>query len=74
MPWAKVSTPPHGSALPYDEIQDLPDDAGLLDELVSKIVVLKLNGGAGEAMGCTNTPKSAIEVRGIVLWIFIPQR
>jgi len=34
-----------------------------MDELVSKIVVLKLNGGAGEKMGCTNTPKSALEVR-----------
>ena len=41
----------------------MPSDGGLLDELVSKVVVLKLNGGAGESMGCVNSPKSAIEVR-----------
>lgn len=49
--------------LPYASIESVPSDGGLLDELVSKVVVLKLNGGAGESMGCVNSPKSAIEVR-----------
>ncbi len=64
IPWAKVMTPPPEVVLPYSAIDDLPKDGGLLDELASKVVVLKLNGGAGGKMGCVRSPKSAIEVRG----------
>ncbi|XP_076464921.1 UTP--glucose-1-phosphate uridylyltransferase-like isoform X2 [Babylonia areolata] len=63
-----------GSALEWDKIKLLTDDrvkaySGLaqpsssqVKELLSRLVVVKLNGGLGTSMGCTG-PKSAICVR-----------
>lgn len=57
--WTKIKPPP---AQMVKRLQDLPQ---CTDEqkksLLSKLVVLKLNGGLGTTMGCTG-PKSAIEV------------
>ena len=61
-------------ALVWDEITPLPEDFILktqnsevpdeeAKDLLSKLVVVKLNGGLGTSMGCVG-PKSAITVRG----------
>ncbi|KAJ8309175.1 hypothetical protein KUTeg_014049 [Tegillarca granosa] len=63
-----------GPSVVWDKIRNLPDDAvkmygelqcpdeKTIRELLSQLVVIKLNGGLGTSMGCQG-PKSAISVR-----------
>ncbi|KAI8377461.1 UTP--glucose-1-phosphate uridylyltransferase family [Radiomyces spectabilis] len=55
--WEKIQSPSQDQVVAYKEIPETtsPDD-------LSKLAVLKLNGGLGTTMGCVG-PKSAIEVR-----------
>ena len=46
--------------IPYDEVPCV--DQSKAKELLSKLVVVKLNGGLGTSMGCVG-PKSLIQVR-----------
>jgi UTP--glucose-1-phosphate uridylyltransferase len=55
--WNQIKLPPEGMIVPYDQLKPCEDKSALL----SKLVVLKLNGGLGTTMGCVG-PKSAIEV------------
>jgi len=57
--WKLIRPPPAGMVVPYDQLGACPDPAK--HDLLSKLVVLKLNGGLGTTMGCVG-PKSAIEV------------
>lgn len=58
--WDKIKSPPDDMIIPHE---DIVKDRTIehTRELLSKLVVLKLNGGLGTSMGCTG-PKSAIEV------------
>ncbi|CAM9759988.1 unnamed protein product [Chrysoparadoxa australica] len=60
--WSRLSPLPEGTLLPLEQIPPCPSDQALRHELLDKMVILKLNGGLGTAMGC-QWPKSAIEVR-----------
>ena len=54
--WDKIQSPSAEQVVPYDTVPKAgPED-------LSKLAVLKLNGGLGTTMGCVG-PKSAIEVR-----------
>lgn len=55
--WEKIE-PPRGKLVQYAELEE-PGDAS---RLLSKLAVLKLNGGLGTTMGCTG-PKSGIKIR-----------
>ena len=58
--WDKIQPPADDLVIPFEE---LAAEARLPPkELLSKLAVLKLNGGLGTTMGCVG-PKSAIEVR-----------
>ncbi|XP_055494811.1 UDP-glucose pyrophosphorylase 2b [Leucoraja erinacea] len=59
--WDKIQKAPEDSIQPYDKIEGrgLPND---ISSLLSKLVVVKLNGGLGTSMGCKG-PKSLISVR-----------
>lgn len=58
--WEKIKSPPPDMIIPHADLKSkLPPDQ--IRTLLSKLVVLKLNGGLGTSMGCTG-PKSAIEV------------
>nr|XP_039274752.1 UTP--glucose-1-phosphate uridylyltransferase-like isoform X1 [Styela clava]XP_039274753.1 UTP--glucose-1-phosphate uridylyltransferase-like isoform X1 [Styela clava] len=59
--WDKIKPPPVGSIHKYNEIAKTPMKSSESD-LLSKLVVVKLNGGLGTSMGCTG-PKSLISVR-----------
>uniref|UniRef100_H2Z520 UTP--glucose-1-phosphate uridylyltransferase n=2 Tax=Ciona savignyi TaxID=51511 RepID=H2Z520_CIOSA len=59
--WNNIKPPPEGYIKSYKEISKM----GLTSpekHLLSKLVVVKLNGGLGTSMGCTG-PKSLISVR-----------
>jgi UTP--glucose-1-phosphate uridylyltransferase len=58
--WEKIKSPSPDKIIPYGTLPHCvpADEANLL----SKLAVLKLNGGLGTTMGCVG-PKSAIEVR-----------
>ncbi|MDP2438156.1 MAG: UTP--glucose-1-phosphate uridylyltransferase [archaeon] len=56
--WSKISPPVSSMIRNYGELRTPENPAALL----SKLIILKLNGGLGTTMGCTG-PKSAIEVR-----------
>ncbi|XP_023680768.1 UTP--glucose-1-phosphate uridylyltransferase-like isoform X2 [Paramormyrops kingsleyae] len=59
--WPKIHRPPEDSIQPYEKIKA----RGLLDSVaasLTKLVVVKLNGGLGTSMGCKG-PKSLISVR-----------
>jgi len=58
--WHKIQPLPEGSIIPYDHLSVAPKEK--VAELLSKLVVVKLNGGLGTSMGCKG-PKSAISVR-----------
>ncbi|XP_022895424.1 UTP--glucose-1-phosphate uridylyltransferase-like [Olea europaea var. sylvestris] len=60
--WSKIQTPTDEVVVPYDTLAPVPEDHAETKNLLSKLVVLKLNGGLGTTMGCTG-PKSVIEVR-----------
>jgi len=55
--WDRISPPQVDQVVPYDDIKPQPDGS-----VLSKLAVLKLNGGLGTSMGCVG-PKSVIEVR-----------
>jgi len=58
--WNDINPPPNGSIKAYS---DLTKDYSCSEKnLLSKLVVVKLNGGLGTSMGCTG-PKSLILVR-----------
>jgi len=59
--WDKIQQPPQGSIKKYDFVSSVDLRASAKD-LLSKLVVVKLNGGLGTSMGCTG-PKSLISVR-----------
>ncbi|XP_071962657.1 UTP--glucose-1-phosphate uridylyltransferase-like isoform X2 [Antedon mediterranea] len=59
--WEKIRTLPKDSIIPYTKIQGALDDDARVKELLSKLVVVKLNGGLGTSMGCKG-PKSVISV------------
>jgi UTP--glucose-1-phosphate uridylyltransferase len=58
--WDKVRLPDDEMIKEYANIADV--EAGEEASILSKLAVLKLNGGLGTSMGCEG-PKSAIEVR-----------
>ncbi|GAA5817260.1 putative UTP--glucose-1-phosphate uridylyltransferase [Mucor flavus] len=55
--WEKIQSPSNEQIVPY---ADIPTSSSTSD--LTKLAVLKLNGGLGTTMGCVG-PKSAIEVR-----------
>uniref|UniRef100_F6X4W9 UTP--glucose-1-phosphate uridylyltransferase n=1 Tax=Ciona intestinalis TaxID=7719 RepID=F6X4W9_CIOIN len=59
--WNDIKSPPEGYIKSYSEISK-PTLSGTEKHLLSKLVVVKLNGGLGTSMGCTG-PKSLISVR-----------
>ncbi|KAI5185769.1 UTP--glucose-1-phosphate uridylyltransferase [Nematocida homosporus] len=58
--WEKIAPPPKPMIIDYEASS--PPAAENIADLLSKLAVLKLNGGLGTSMGCTG-PKSAIEVK-----------
>jgi len=59
--WDKIKTLPTGTVKCYSELADV-DNVDVIRAALSKLVVIKLNGGLGTSMGCTG-PKSLISVR-----------
>ncbi|QRV94078.1 UTP--glucose-1-phosphate uridylyltransferase [Ceratobasidium sp. AG-Ba] len=59
--WEKIHSPKPDQILPYNGLPKATDEEA--PELLSKLAVLKLNGGLGTTMGMSGAPKSAIEVR-----------
>lgn len=55
--WEKIQPPAPNQVTPYNSLPEAHDPS-----ILSKLAVLKLNGGLGTTMGCTG-PKSVIEVR-----------
>ncbi|KAH6563542.1 hypothetical protein BSLG_009326 [Batrachochytrium salamandrivorans] len=58
--WDEVKSPGSDKIIPYKNLETTTPDA--TKSALSKLAVLKLNGGLGTTMGCVG-PKSAIEVR-----------
>jgi len=59
--WSEIKSPPEGSIISYNNIKS--SEFGCSEqELLNKLVVVKLNGGLGTSMGCVG-PKSLISVR-----------
>lgn len=58
--WDAIKPPAQEQVVPYGNLP--PVDVPLSKEILSKLAVLKLNGGLGTSMGCVG-PKSVIEVR-----------
>ncbi|KZV95956.1 putative UTP-glucose-1-phosphate uridylyltransferase [Exidia glandulosa HHB12029] len=56
--WEKVKSPAKDQIVSYESLPETTDASFL-----SKVAVLKLNGGLGTTMGMGGSPKSAIEVR-----------
>lgn len=56
--WEKIESP-RGKIIQYSELGDCEADPS---DILSKLAVLKLNGGLGTTMGCVG-PKSGIKVR-----------
>lgn len=59
--WELIEQPSENMLQRYDSLA--PVDRSQTTSLLSKLAVLKLNGGLGTSMGCKG-PKSVIEVRG----------
>eukprot|EP00048_Salpingoeca_helianthica_P015040 m.224731 g.224731 ORF g.224731 m.224731 type:complete len:494 (-) comp16538_c0_seq1:182-1663(-) len=59
--WAKIRPPREGMIKEYSSLP-LVDDFDTIAGLLSKLAVVKLNGGLGTSMGCVG-PKSTITVR-----------
>ncbi|PUU74793.1 UTP--glucose-1-phosphate uridylyltransferase-domain-containing protein [Tuber borchii] len=55
--WERIQPPQSDQVIPYESLPKTEDT-----KLLSKLAVLKLNGGLGTSMGCVG-PKSVIEVR-----------
>ncbi|XP_078592410.1 UTP--glucose-1-phosphate uridylyltransferase-like isoform X2 [Branchiostoma floridae x Branchiostoma japonicum] len=60
--WEKIQPLHEGAVLPYADISQRELTPEICSNLLSKLVVLKLNGGLGTSMGCKG-PKSLISVR-----------
>ncbi|CAL1275398.1 unnamed protein product [Larinioides sclopetarius] len=58
--WEKVEPLPEGAVIGYKSLTS--PESKKIKEMLSKLVVVKLNGGLGTTMGCTG-PKSIIPVR-----------
>ncbi|KAI9012910.1 UTP--glucose-1-phosphate uridylyltransferase family [Gaertneriomyces semiglobifer] len=58
--WSAVNSPSPEKIVPYKNLPETPNSE--VSNFLSKLAVLKLNGGLGTTMGCVG-PKSAIEVR-----------
>ncbi|XP_013784292.1 UTP--glucose-1-phosphate uridylyltransferase-like [Limulus polyphemus] len=58
--WQKIETLPGDAVKNYSDLKEPSED--VLNEMLNKLVVIKLNGGLGTSMGCTG-PKSVIPVR-----------
>src|SRR5262249_30904113 len=58
--WEEINPPTESKIVRYEDLS-VPD-SGDKQALLSKLAVLKLNGGLGTTMGCEG-PKSAIQVR-----------
>uniref|UniRef100_A0A914HT75 UTP--glucose-1-phosphate uridylyltransferase n=1 Tax=Globodera rostochiensis TaxID=31243 RepID=A0A914HT75_GLORO len=58
--WSKIQPLPEGAIIPYAQLESTPREH--VRELLSSLVVVKLNGGLGTSMGCKG-PKSIISVR-----------
>ncbi|OXU27337.1 hypothetical protein TSAR_000061 [Trichomalopsis sarcophagae] len=58
--WDQIQRLPEGAIKNYDNLQDPGTEE--IKQLLSKLVVVKLNGGLGTSMGC-HGPKSVISVR-----------
>ena len=59
--WGKIEPLQTDAVIPYDKLSK-PEDPTAISRMLSKLVVVKLNGGLGTSMGCTG-PKSLIQVR-----------
>ena len=57
--WSKIEKLPAGAVRDYNTLQS-PDESEVV-KMLSKLVVVKLNGGLGTSMGCKG-PKSVIPV------------
>jgi len=63
--WSTIQLPGGDVLVPYDEMATenaITHDGESARQLLSKLAVLKLNGGLGTSMGCVG-PKSSIQVR-----------
>lgn len=60
--WNVVKGPPQEKLIPYSGLEKVELCSHESRELLSKLAVVKLNGGLGTTMGCVG-PKSVIEVR-----------
>uniref|UniRef100_A0A1B6MUL7 UTP--glucose-1-phosphate uridylyltransferase n=1 Tax=Graphocephala atropunctata TaxID=36148 RepID=A0A1B6MUL7_9HEMI len=58
--WNKIEKLPPGSVRDYETLTT--PSADVIHEMLSKLIVVKLNGGLGSSMGC-HGPKSVIPVR-----------
>ncbi|CAF0749041.1 unnamed protein product [Adineta ricciae] len=58
--WQEIRPLPEGTVIPYKKL--ITADLSDAKELLSKLIVVKLNGGLGTTMGCQG-PKSVISVR-----------
>ncbi|KAI6191976.1 UTP--glucose-1-phosphate uridylyltransferase [Aphelenchoides bicaudatus] len=59
--WKKIQPLDEGAIISYDNLSTTIDNS-VISEMLSKLVVVKLNGGLGTSMGCKG-PKSVISVR-----------
>ncbi|EFO19026.2 hypothetical protein LOAG_09471 [Loa loa] len=60
--WKKIQPLPDNAIIPYKELKLHDPSKDLVSDRLSKLVVVKLNGGLGTSMGCKG-PKSMISVR-----------
>ncbi|VDO37494.1 unnamed protein product [Onchocerca flexuosa] len=60
--WKKIQPLPDNAIISYKELKLHDPSKDLVTDRLSKLVVVKLNGGLGTSMGCKG-PKSAISVR-----------
>jgi UTP--glucose-1-phosphate uridylyltransferase len=67
--WEKIQSPSDEQIIVYSTLSPVEESKDLL----SKLCVLKLNGGLGTTMGCVG-PKSAIEVRGDLTFLDLTVR
>jgi len=59
--WDKIDKLPDAAVQDYSDLS-IPENKELIRQMLSKLVVIKLNGGLGTSMGCRG-PKSVISVR-----------
>ncbi|KGG53084.1 hypothetical protein DI09_111p90 [Mitosporidium daphniae] len=60
--WYKINNLGPDKLIPYAELPAIEEDDAKICHLLSKLAVVKLNGGLGTSMGCVG-PKSTIEIR-----------